>query len=217
MDRAPLAAAPDRRSRRRSEIHERIFRAALTLFAQRGIAGTTVEQITELADVGKGTFFNYFPSKEHVFLALGEIQLGNVEAALEDALRGDERIPNVILHLARALTREPGRSPELLRSLLTAIFTSAAVRDVFVPVLTRGREMVARILEIARERGELREDLNPALDARLFQQTMLGTMAFWATHPQLQLNQLVEDAVGLYLEGLGARGTGKTRKEGSRR
>lgn len=205
---ATLYATPsDRRSRKRSEIHERIFRAALSLFAKGGLAATTVEQITELADVGKGTFFNYFPSKEHVFLALGEIQLGNVEAALEDAQRGEEKISAVILHLAHALTREPGRSPELLRSLLTAIFTSAAVRNVFVPVLTRGRELLAEILELAKQRGEVHADLDSAQHARLFQQTMLGTMAFWATHPSLELNRLVEDAVGLYLAGIGAGAT----------
>ena len=34
--------APGRRARRRAEIRERIFRAALRLFAERGFAATTV-------------------------------------------------------------------------------------------------------------------------------------------------------------------------------
>src|SRR2546422_8324892 len=59
-----------RRQRRSAEIRERLFRAALNLFAKKGFAETTVEDITEAADVGKGTFFNYFPSKEHILLAL---------------------------------------------------------------------------------------------------------------------------------------------------
>ena len=65
----------DRRQRRSADIRERLFRGALELFAQKGFAETTVEDITEAADVGKGTFFNYFPSKDHILLAFGEMQL----------------------------------------------------------------------------------------------------------------------------------------------
>src|SRR5438045_84507 len=70
------ASTSDRRQRRSAEIRERLFRAALQLFAQKGFLETTVEDITEAADVGKGTFFNYFPSKDHILLAFGEMQLG---------------------------------------------------------------------------------------------------------------------------------------------
>src|SRR5438876_840019 len=73
-------SAPDRRQRRSAEIRERLFRAALNLFAQKGFLETTVEDITEAADVGKGTFFNYFPSKDHILLAFGEIR-GDLPAA----------------------------------------------------------------------------------------------------------------------------------------
>src|SRR2546430_12412564 len=79
--------ASDRRQRRSADIRERLFRAALDLFAQKGFAETTVEDITETADVGKGTFFNYFPSKDHILLAFGEMQLSKLEATIEMARR----------------------------------------------------------------------------------------------------------------------------------
>lgn len=194
----------DRRSRKRSETHECIFRSALALFAERGLAGTTVEQITERADVGKGTFFNYFPSKEHVFLALGQIQLGIVEAARDDARDGADPVRAVLLRLAHSLTREPAKSPELLRSLLIANLSAESVREMFTQVLARGREMVGQILEAGQQRGEVRADLDCALHARIFQQMMLGTMTFWALHPHLPVSTLVEDAIGLYWHGVRA-------------
>src|SRR5205807_6036630 len=67
-----LAPPSDRRQRRSAEIRERLFRSALALFAEKGFAETTVEDITKAADVGKGTFFNYFPSKDHILLARSE-------------------------------------------------------------------------------------------------------------------------------------------------
>src|SRR6266576_2358827 len=85
----------DRRQRRSADIRERLFRAALDLFAQKGFAETTVEDITEAADVGKGTFFNYFPSKDHILLAFGEMQLGKLEAAIDAARRTNEPMPQL--------------------------------------------------------------------------------------------------------------------------
>src|SRR5215470_15076200 len=75
----------DRRHRRKQETRRQIFQAAMNLFARKGIFGTTVEEITQAADVGKGTFFNYFPSKEAILSALAERQLGVINTAVERA------------------------------------------------------------------------------------------------------------------------------------
>src|SRR5271170_2850734 len=77
-----------RRERHRTEIRERLFRSALQLFAERGYLETTVEDITEAADVGKGTFFNYFPTKEHVLATFGAERIAVIERALEEAKKG---------------------------------------------------------------------------------------------------------------------------------
>lgn len=55
------------RERKKRDTRRRIFRAAFELFSEKGFDNTTVEEIAERADVGKGTVFNYFPQKT-VFL-----------------------------------------------------------------------------------------------------------------------------------------------------
>ncbi|MGB3486156.1 MAG: TetR family transcriptional regulator [Mycobacterium sp.] len=50
--------------RKRVANRERIAAAAAALVAQNGLAGATVEQISEEAEVGRATFFRYFSSKE---------------------------------------------------------------------------------------------------------------------------------------------------------
>ncbi len=45
-----------------------IATAALSLFSQKGYAATSVEQIAEAAGIGKGTVYEYFPSKEEIFV-----------------------------------------------------------------------------------------------------------------------------------------------------
>src|ERR1700749_5181874 len=84
------AETPARRSRRSAETRERLFGAAVRLFAKKGFAETTVEDITNAADVGKGTFFNYLPSKEHILIAFSDLQLGKLERFAEMARSGKE-------------------------------------------------------------------------------------------------------------------------------
>src|SRR5579859_3717396 len=90
---------PGRRERRSAETRERLFRAALDLFARKGFTETTVEDITEAADVGKGTFFNYFPSKDHILLAFGEMQFAKLESAVTEARESREPMPQFLRSL----------------------------------------------------------------------------------------------------------------------
>jgi AcrR family transcriptional regulator len=52
--------------------HDQLLDAAERLFADKGYAETTVSDIADAAGVAKGTFYLYFPSKEHCVIALKE-------------------------------------------------------------------------------------------------------------------------------------------------
>src|SRR5262249_9521170 len=106
----PRIELPSRRLRRSNEIRERLFRSALELFAVRGFPNTTVEDITEAADVGKGTFFNYFPSKDHILLAFGEMQLAKLEAAITEARNRNISVEDFLRALPERMTQEPTRN-----------------------------------------------------------------------------------------------------------
>ena len=101
---------PGRRERRKAETREKLFRTAMRLFAERGLYETTTEDITEAADVGLGTFFNYFPSKHHVLTVLSEKQSEKVKAARYEAETGTTSIREVLLALIHALPRSRARA-----------------------------------------------------------------------------------------------------------
>src|ERR1039458_8294010 len=109
-----------RRQRRSAETRLRLFRCALQLFAERGLSNVTVEDITEAADVGKGTFFNYFETKDHVLSVRAEIQLGKVGEAVVRARQGKQTIHALLRQLVQRLAEEPGRSPSLARAFISS-------------------------------------------------------------------------------------------------
>jgi len=60
------STGPDRISRKRSLTRIKLLKAAYDIFSRRGLDATTVQEITDRADVGLGTFYNYFASKEEI-------------------------------------------------------------------------------------------------------------------------------------------------------
>src|SRR5580765_7782471 len=104
-EKVPVLAS--RRERRSADIRERLFRSALHLFAQKGFAETTVEDITEAADVGKGTFFNYFPSKDHILLAFSDMQLAKLEQSINGLVASQQPLREFMRSLVLRMTEEP--------------------------------------------------------------------------------------------------------------
>ncbi|HYL97964.1 MAG TPA: helix-turn-helix domain-containing protein, partial [Blastocatellia bacterium] len=62
-------AQTSRRDRKRAAVRQQILTAAINLFSEHGIDNVTVEQIAEAADVGIGTVYNYFDTKEGIVVA----------------------------------------------------------------------------------------------------------------------------------------------------
>lgn len=64
---------------RKERTHRRLLEEAERLFRSKGFDAVTVEEIAAAADVAKGTFFNYFESKENL---LGELLYSRIQSLL---------------------------------------------------------------------------------------------------------------------------------------
>ena len=65
-ERSTSSAKMSRRFRRRDEI----LRTATDLFSEKGYHELTMEEIAEEIGVSKGTIYNYFSSKENLYLEI---------------------------------------------------------------------------------------------------------------------------------------------------
>lgn len=192
----------DRRQRRSAEIRERLFRSALSLFAKKGFAETTVEDITEAADVGKGTFFNYFPSKDHILIAFGEMQLGKLEAAVGELRRTNGPIPGFLRSLVDRMTQEPTRNPEIIRAVLQAYLSTTPVREVMVDLQKRVQALHTELMRLGQQQGEIRDDLPAEEIAYVFRQTIFGTLLIWSLYGDATLHARIESAFNVLWTGM---------------
>jgi len=199
-------ATPGRRQRRASQIRERLFRAALDLFAQHGFADTTVEDITNAADVGKGTFFNYFPSKDHILLAFAEMQLVKLQSIIENLRDTRDPFPQFFRTLAVRMTEEPGRNPSIVRTLLLANLSSTPVREGMRINQARGHKLVSEFVQIGQDRGELRNDLPAGDIAQVFRQMVFGTLLVWSLYGDDSLATRIRTALDVLWQGISPRG-----------
>ncbi|HEX6523923.1 MAG TPA: helix-turn-helix domain-containing protein, partial [Streptosporangiaceae bacterium] len=73
-------------TRRGRASRERIVERAADLFAERGIAATTVDEVLAAAGAGKGQFYHYFRGRDELAAAAVGYRCAQVVAGLTQAL-----------------------------------------------------------------------------------------------------------------------------------
>jgi AcrR family transcriptional regulator len=195
---APTRTRPaNRRTRRRAEIRERLFQAALSLIMRRGLQQTTVSDITEAADVGKGTFFNYFQTKEHVLVEFYERHRERLEERLRAVRQGQESAIEALETIMVRLSKESAESPALVRSFWLAVVSSDDVSQIVMQQLDINNRCIAELCLIGQQQGDLRRDW-PASDlARAVRDLGFGSALFWALRPGQPLEPLLRHNLDL--------------------
>ena len=95
----------ERREREREERRRQILVAARILLAKKGLGGTSIQQIAKCAELGVGTIYFYYQSKEELFAALQqeglEVLLAQVKVAYQRGKGPADRLRRIALAYLR--------------------------------------------------------------------------------------------------------------------
>lgn len=182
---------------------DRLYDAALSLFRQQGYEQTTVDQITRQAGLAKGTFFNYFPTKDAVLRYMGAREIGRLGAS---SLAGGSA--SALGNLKRLLTALSA-SLEADRELVRLIFG----RGITVPDLLCGdaggfsiRPTAALLLRRGQTLHEVAAWLDPDVLAAALDALYLQQLVCWCQAEQpYPLAERLTGVVDLLLMGIAAR------------
>lgn len=152
----PLAIS--RVTRRKTEFRDRITAAALKLFAEHGVADTSIAAIIKEADIAHKTFFNHFPTKDHLLQHIVSSHSEHAYRLFRDTFNqhSDPR-KQLQFCLVAIASQLASMNPAHYRELLTFYFiSSASTRDFREQQKHQFAELVTQILQLAHDRRQLR-------------------------------------------------------------
>ena len=162
----------NRLDRRKARTRAALIRAAQTLIAQ-GRTNVPILEITQAADVGMGSFYNHFESKEQLYEAAYEAVIDAYGQQLDHVTAGIEDPAEVFASSFRLTGRLHRREPELSRVLLNNIPRLLSADDGLAP--------------------RARRDITAAVDAGRFDVTDVDIAVTIAAGALLALGQLLHD------------------------
>jgi AcrR family transcriptional regulator len=170
---------------------ERIVEQAAELFAERGIAGTSVDEVLAAAKAGKGQFYHYFRGRDELAAAAVGYRCARVLAGLTQALGDVSSLAGLEQALAGFIAgfEQAGLPGCPIGTLATEVadrnedarLQAAAGFDAW-------ERLLADALERMRQRGELRADASP---------TVLATGLLASIEGGMVLSQTRKDVASL--------------------
>lgn len=168
------------RVRKKLVTRARIIEVAVRMFGERGLEAPTVEEIAAACEVGKGTIYNYFQTKEEIVVAF----MADLERRLEKRVSRFTVSSGPLERVLADFIRYHLRLKRPYREFVRVFMAQLALR---------GGHMAAHIAEIQkaaepplldfltrlRRRGLLRRDLDLQRFAAAFETIHLGIVMLW--------------------------------------
>jgi len=191
------AIKTNRIERRKTEFRDKITQTALRLFEQNGVAETSIASIIKEADIAHKTFFNHFPSKDHLLQHIVSSHSHHAYTFFRDALkRSDDpkkRLEYCLVSIAKAL--EP-LNPQRYRDLLTFYFMSNASTKEFRDEQKQNfTELVNQILRDAQEQKRLRPGFEMETLSEMIVGISVATLLSWSVEENYPIVAKMKKAV----------------------
>jgi len=169
---------PNRREVAAAETRREILRAARRLFAARGFAGTSLQQIAEESGVAVQTIYSSVGSKAALVLALNDLVDEEAGVAqLGAGVLAETDPPTMIakaIHLTRQLNERCG---DLLQVMLSAVPAEPDVAAAFADGMRRHESGVRAMTQRLGAVGALRAGTTPERAAAVF--SMMTSPPSW--------------------------------------
>ncbi|HEX6261485.1 MAG TPA: ScbR family autoregulator-binding transcription factor [Actinomycetota bacterium] len=196
-----------RRTDRGEETRSRILAAAAAAFAERGYAGTSMNELVRATGLTKGAFYFHFDSKEdlalEVFRWKHEEWQAMVAEAIEEGARALDQLVAVMGAVTECVEADPSaRSLGRLAGELSGDPRLASVLDV---QFRSWVEFSTDLLRRAQEEGDVRPDLDPREVSEVVVAGFIGLEHVSGTRGAGDLRRWSEALTGLVLDAIRAK------------
>ena len=184
------------------ETRSRLLEASRQIICKKGLANTSVEEITGLAGVSKGTFYTYFQKKEDVVYELSNLMFQEI---LEHAKKMDgsfyRRLRTYMEEFSDYIEKGSIRlAQEWVRNVVNPPILEDGAG------ISKWRQDVAAVrelLQIGISEGQLKKELSTEEFAQMLADVLYGQLLCWCINDgRYSLRERTEEFCRRYLEGL---------------
>jgi AcrR family transcriptional regulator len=185
-----------RAERNKRDKRERIMRAARELFRKHGFERTTISEIAERADVGKGTLFLYAGSKEELLVMFFREDVGR---SIDRGFNSVPQAPLVdqVMHVFGVMLDQNRRNLDLGRTFVKEVPFVGGDRHVIGEVMSGFYGRMSMLIEQAQARGEVPREIAPRALAHNLLALYFFMLLGWLggsvrAQPEAALREMVE-------------------------
>jgi AcrR family transcriptional regulator len=194
---APRAAhIRSTQAERREKAEHAILGAAMEIIAERGIDELTLAEAGERAGYSRALPAHYFDSKDAALLALGDFVVEEYLRRVQRLVPGREGLEGFLDRVGEYFD-EGKKDPRVLRAF-HAVLGSALGKPALAKAMTRlteeTKKTFASFICAGIERGEIRKDAVPEIEAIWILAGLRGVMAQWVVSPDTTPLAKVRDA-----------------------
>ncbi len=196
------------REKKKLETKNRIFEVSGRLFKEKGFENTTIDAITKEVGIAKGTFFNYFPTKESLLLYFREQkhELVNdlLEAERSKNAPSREKIKSFLVRLAESYEKDKELSKLFILEYKRYVVHSGLKPDDEKSMHNRFNRILYDLLEEGVGNGEIRSSTDLKKAAEMLNVIYLHTLIVWLrSDNDFSFSGDISAKIDILFEGIG--------------
>lgn len=182
-----------RRDRKKLQVLNTLVEVTMKLFIEKGFEETTISEIVTTADIGTGTFYNYFRSKEDLLKYVLAKKLDQTKDSLEalnhSSMSPPEKIAQILLTIGN-IFKENQQLFNLCNRHLSLMGP---------PHGTEFRDILVNMIQEGQKNGDFRNDVPIEMITELFMGLIKSAIT---SHSKISFEENLNYKLSLFMDGL---------------
>ncbi|VVB86379.1 Bacterial regulatory proteins, tetR family [uncultured archaeon] len=197
------------REKKKIETKNKIFEVSGRLFKEKGFENTTIDEITKEAEIGKGTFFNYFPTKEALLLYFveqkDELTYSLIEIETARSIPTKDKIKNLLVFLAESYETDKELTKLLIFEYIKYIRSTGLKSGEDQSRHHRLSKILHDFLEDGVKKGEVKGGIDVKIAAETLTAVYFHSVMVWLwSENDYSISEDISGMIDLVFEGIGS-------------
>ena len=178
----------------------KIFETSMKLFAEKGYDATSIEEITSVVGVAKGTLYYHFSSKEEIFNFLVEEGMNLLKNSIDIKTNKQEKYIDKLRAIVLIQIKIVNKYENFMSIVLSEIWGNSTRSNTCREYLNEYLKMIMNIIDAGVEKKEIRQVDSYIVASEIF--SMVCTALYYSKNNKLNIEKLFKELDRDFIYGL---------------